>query len=648
MILVNNCSFTTNIMKNIIPQKVRDESKIIQKKVINYFDQSKIFIKKYNVNPVVSWSDFSNNMTIKYNKNHGNSEELFVDLLKYNKFSLIFLIFISVLKSGIVKITSGLIASKIKDYITNITQDQQKKFNMQNQITIYYYINNIVEFILILLTCFISDLLFNDLYNILQNYFMKNFVINFNTIILKLINKADYISYNNKSPNNFVKDLQKIEINFNIFFYNFFRFLDNILNFIFAINGIRNDVNLFCCTIIYFIINIITCYFFFKQDKIVKINKKDTQINILIQQFLKNIPINNIYHNSKKKYINNKQSKLKKLLDKNKKIEIKYYISFNLFNKFFYLIIIYLIIKKTLNLCQYNESMLNNAENVNDYKMSVVPLFMVINNGLIPIINCFKNSSGSLKMIKSTLKNFKLQSRKSNEYKNLNLNGDIEFKKVSYKNVIDKIDLTIKGGQRTLIQGASGGGKSTIIKLLAPVIDPNKGRIIIKDKNNKSIDIKKAHKKDIMNNIAMIFQDSYIYDDTIENNITLGKDVPLNLLHKAIEESKLTDFISNKKEGYKFKIINNGFNLSGGQKQRILLARCLLDIYLYDKPIILLDEVEQQIDDKTSSFIMNNILTNHKGKTIIVISHNPKQFIHNIDNIISIEDGKIISNQKNH
>jgi ATP-binding cassette, subfamily B, bacterial len=191
----------------------------------------------------------------------------------------------------------------------------------------------------------------------------------------------------------------------------------------------------------------------------------------------------------------------------------------------------------------------------------------------------------------------------------------IELKNVSfsYDNdlVLDDITLSFEKGKKYLVVGPSGGGKSTILRLLRKYFNPAKGTILIDGVNLKDI-----NKVDYFNKIANIEQQVFLFEDTLKNNLTLYKNYTNQEIMDAIKRAGLDDFLKTHKEGLKYKIVDNGKNVSGGEKSRIAIARGLLN----KADIILLDEAFASLDYNKAKEIEDSILA-LKNVTIINVSH---------------------------
>ena len=213
---------------------------------------------------------------------------------------------------------------------------------------------------------------------------------------------------------------------------------------------------------------------------------------------------------------------------------------------------------------------------------------------------------------------------------------DIEFKDVSFaydeKTILDHISCEMKKNTMTAIVGPSGSGKTTFCNLIARFWDVNAGEILMGGKN-----IKEYTLPHLMSHIAMVFQNVYLFEDTIENNIKFG--VPSATREEVIEAAKKAmchDFIEALPNGYDTLIGEGGATLSGGEKQRISIARAMLK----DAPIVIFDEATANIDPENEDKLKAAIEELTKNKTIIMIAHRLST-IRNADQILVLNNGKI-------
>lgn len=199
------------------------------------------------------------------------------------------------------------------------------------------------------------------------------------------------------------------------------------------------------------------------------------------------------------------------------------------------------------------------------------------------------------------------------------IKGNIEFRNVSYTypntgiKALDHLSFTLKAGESLAIMGKTGSGKSTIALLLCRLIDPTEGEILIDGKN-----LKEHNLENYRNFIGYIPQESYLFSDTIENNIGFAIDDPTH--EKVVEYAKIADVDKNIiefKEQYKTLVGERGVMLSGGQKQRICIARALIK----DPKIIIFDDSLSALDTETEQNILENIDAKIHNATSIIITH---------------------------
>ena len=213
---------------------------------------------------------------------------------------------------------------------------------------------------------------------------------------------------------------------------------------------------------------------------------------------------------------------------------------------------------------------------------------------------------------------------------------DVEFKHVDFgydsRKVLSDVSFTIPEKTSTAIVGPSGSGKTTICSLLARFYDPQKGSISVGGHNLKEMTC-----DSLLSNISMVFQNVYLFNDTIRANICFGKpDATEEEMIAAAKKARCHDFIIALPNGYDTVVGEGGGTLSGGERQRISIARAMLK----DAPIIILDEATASIDPENEHLIQSAISELTRGKTIITIAHRLAT-IQNADQILVVDDGRI-------
>ena len=213
----------------------------------------------------------------------------------------------------------------------------------------------------------------------------------------------------------------------------------------------------------------------------------------------------------------------------------------------------------------------------------------------------------------------------------------IEFNNVSFSynkdvNAISNINFKLKRGETLGIIGATGSGKTTIIKLLMKFYEVDEGKIRINGYDINGVDKNELHKK-----FGVAFQNDMIFENTIYENIKFGRDLRKEDIFRAAEYAQAKEFIENLREKYNEHLTSKGSNLSGGQKQRVLISRALAK-----KPeILILDDSSSALDYKTDSLLRKAINDNFKDTTTIIVAQRISS-IKNADKIIVLEEGKII------
>ena len=209
----------------------------------------------------------------------------------------------------------------------------------------------------------------------------------------------------------------------------------------------------------------------------------------------------------------------------------------------------------------------------------------------------------------------------------------VHFEYVKNKPVLKNINLNVKQGETIAFVGNSGGGKTTVVNLLPRFYDVKSGNILI-----DGVDIRDYTLESLRENIAVVFQDNFLFSGTIKENILLGnQSATEEQLKKAIEMAYLDEFIATLKDGINTQIGERGILLSGGQKQRVAIARA----FLKNAPILILDEATSALDNKAEAIVQRAIDNLMKDKTVFVIAHRLST-IQNADRIAVINQGELV------
>ncbi len=200
--------------------------------------------------------------------------------------------------------------------------------------------------------------------------------------------------------------------------------------------------------------------------------------------------------------------------------------------------------------------------------------------------------------------------------------------------IIHNINLEIPSGSLTALVGPSGSGKSTIAKLIAGFWDVKQGRITMGGHDLKDIPLEQ-----IYDQVAFVSQDNYLFDESIRENIRMGRPSASDREVEAVaaRRARCDDFIESLPNGYNTMIGEGGASLSGGEKQRISIARAMLK----DAPIVIFDEATANVDPENEDRLQRAIEELTRDKTIIMIAHRLKT-VRNADQIIVMDNGKIV------
>lgn len=217
-------------------------------------------------------------------------------------------------------------------------------------------------------------------------------------------------------------------------------------------------------------------------------------------------------------------------------------------------------------------------------------------------------------------------------HKNIEYNH-VGFEYLPNHPVLKDVSAKLEIGKMYAFVGNSGGGKSTFVSLLPRFYDIQKGEILIDGVNVKNIDL-----HDLRENIAVVFQDNFLFNGTIRDNILLGKtDYTDEQLNEAIKDACLTDFVAALDKGLDTEIGERGVLLSGGQKQRVAIARA----FMKNAPIVILDEATSALDNKSEAVVQQAIDNLMKNRTVLVIAHRLST-VKNADRIFVINEGRIV------
>ncbi len=201
------------------------------------------------------------------------------------------------------------------------------------------------------------------------------------------------------------------------------------------------------------------------------------------------------------------------------------------------------------------------------------------------------------------------------------------------KPVLQDVNLTIRAGETVALVGSSGSGKSTLVSLVPRFYDPTRGRLCLNDHDLTTLSL-----KSLREHVALVTQDTFLFDDTISANIAYGReDAEPDAVIAAARKANAHEFIQQLPKGYDTKVGERGGNLSGGQRQRIAIARAIYR----DAPILILDEATSALDNESERLVQEAINAMMKGRTSIVIAHRLSTIQH-ADRILVLQEGRIV------
>lgn len=500
----------------------------------------------------------------------------------------------------------------------------------------YKIIDNIFFISYLLIFMYIFKEFSNFFKNILLSKFISILDVNVTFIMFRQLLLLPYLYYKNRTTGEVIsrfKDLANVK-NFILRFFSYF-ISDFISIIVFSIFMFKYSRNL---TILIWIVSIMMIFIVkFSNKKKVKllnkINKNEDIINSYLVESISNVDTIKGSHLEKRlidkflyKYKNMVESVYNYSLFYSSNLLCRDLIK-NILLVFIYGMCSYMVIKNKISLGEVIVFQSFFLYFINSY-LRIIEMFDEYYNFLISL-----NRIEDLFIIKEEVfsNNF--------YYLNYKLDGNICFNNLIYKVgsrlLFDNINLEIKYGENILISGASGCGKSSLVKILMRYLEVPYGMVSI---NN--IDINHYHLENIRNNITYVSNNEYLFTDTLKNNISLYKEIDDDILYDVCKICLVDEIIKDDDLKYDKLVEENGFNFSNGERQRIILARSLLrnsNIYIFD-------EAFSQIDINREKKILNNIFKYLENSIVIVISHrfnNKKLF----DRVLKLEDGRIYENK---
>ena len=252
------------------------------------------------------------------------------------------------------------------------------------------------------------------------------------------------------------------------------------------------------------------------------------------------------------------------------------------------------------------------------------------------LVNMMSQNRASMDKIFNILKRKPQITSMENSYNPDKVKGEIEFKNVSFRyneeEVLKKINLKIPAGSTVAIMGETGCGKSSIRSLIGRHYDVSSGELLI-----DGVNVKKWNLDSLRENMAVVFQDTFLFSDSIKDNIDFGGNKSEDEIIEAAKDSCAYDFIKEMPEGFETEVGERGLGLSGGQKQRLAIARALVR----KTPILILDDATSALDMETEFNVLKNLSKKQDKATTFIIAHRISG-VKDADIILFMKDGEIV------
>ncbi|MDK0838916.1 ABC transporter ATP-binding protein [Clostridium perfringens] len=252
------------------------------------------------------------------------------------------------------------------------------------------------------------------------------------------------------------------------------------------------------------------------------------------------------------------------------------------------------------------------------------------------LVNMMSQNRASMDKIFNILKRKPQITSMENSYNPDKVKGEIEFKNVSFRyneeEVLKKINLKIPAGSTVAIMGETGCGKSSILSLIGRHYDVSSGEVLI-----DGVNVKKWNLDSLRENMAVVFQDTFLFSDSIKDNIDFGGNKSEDEIIEAAKDSCAYDFIKEMPEGFETEVGERGLGLSGGQKQRLAIARALVR----KTPILILDDSTSALDMETEFNVLKNLSKKQDKATTFIIAHRISG-VKDADIILFMKDGEIV------
>ncbi len=562
-----------------------------------------------------------------------NLTKIYSILDKQRRLYFYSIIFISILISVLETIGISLILPILTLIFDNSGKSVIDKFFFN-----YFDIIDRKEIFTIILVSFSFVVIFKNVFVVISTWLKEKYTLNlsvfFSMSLFRIyLNKSINFHSNINSSElvrNLITEVKTVTKSFLMSYLNIFAefaFLFTITLFLFINNF---TVTFFVFT--FFGLSSLIILFFNKNQLTkygeIRIKYSTLTLKILKESFdsIKEIKIGNLFESIQKNYF--------KFINRSGKMNILATI-YSSFPRAFFEIIIVIIISSTLLLMIfYNVEIIEYIPIIGLYFFAVFRIMPSINR----VINNIQSIRYSTPSFNKIYENFTNKTVIENTTENIDFKEEIKFEKISFshnnlENIIHEAEFSIKKNTTTLILGKTGSGKTTLLDLILGFHNPTSGKIYI---DGNLINLYEKFNS-WLNNISYTPQSVYIYDDTIEKNITLQNDkknINYELLKQSINIAELDEYVKNTPKGIDTIIGELGSKISGGQKQRIGIARALYK----NTNLVVLDECTSALDEKTEEKIILNLEKIKKNKTFVIVSHDIKNFKRIANKILTIEN----------
>ena len=548
--------------------------------------------------------------------------KIFKILDKKEKYFFYFLIFLSALVMLLEIIGLSLIIPIISLILSDDIINKFPVFFEKISLFANFEKNEILQFFLIIFVLFILiKNIFIFFYLFLQNLFVKNFD---KKLASKLLNIYLYIPYyklfeKSKSSGNLVSNVNFIIPTISSFLLNFLNLITEIL----IIAGLitfflvkQPAQTLVMCLV--FGSSVIIYYLFFKKKFQIwgqkRVHNSALSNKILLQAFLakKDLRVNDI-----QSYFLDKYNKSNFITITNIYLIRLFTLTPKLFLEVLGVLVLGLLVQLYILDNQINDNLIID---ISLYAFGLIKILPSISK-LLNNFSTIKSGHAAINVVYRDLSDSDLISQKIKHNLKINFNSEIKLEGIEYrypntsKHIFKNLNFAVKKGEKIIICGESGEGKSTFLDLLLGLINPSKGQVLV-----DRINIKKNF-KNWRTKIGYVPQDIFLLDDSIKKNVAIGLEsnkIDINKVNNALNKSSLNKYLKkNNKKNINMVVGEDGINLSGGQKQRVAIARALYKT----SNLLIFDEATSGLDEQTEMEIVKDILKLGKETTIIFITH---------------------------